>query len=94
MIISFIQALFFFIKIEVNMSEQEKKRKRIYDLFNAETKPKNNSEITGVSLRLPSDLNPLDYVIWGVLENKTNATSHRLRLLLIKNGRKCLKSLF
>ena len=22
------------------------------------------------------DLNPLDYTIWGVLENKTNATSH------------------
>ena len=22
------------------------------------------------------DLNPLNYVIWGVLENKTNATSH------------------
>ena len=22
------------------------------------------------------DLNPLDYAIWGVLENKTNASSH------------------
>ncbi len=25
---------------------------------------------------LSPDLNPLDYAIWGVLENKTNATSH------------------
>ena len=23
------------------------------------------------------DLNPLGYIIWGVLENKTNATSHQ-----------------
>ena len=22
------------------------------------------------------DLNPLDYALWGVLENKTNVTSH------------------
>ena len=29
----------FFVKIQPNMSEQEKKRQRIYDLFNAETKP-------------------------------------------------------
>ena len=36
------------------------------------------SEIIGVSLWLPSspDLNPLDYSIWGVLENKRNANSH------------------
>ena len=32
------------------MSEQEKKQQRIYDLLNAETKPKKNSEIIGVSL--------------------------------------------
>ena len=32
------------------MSEQEKKRQRIYDLLNAEAKPK-----------FISDLNPLDY---------------------------------
>ena len=34
------------------MSEQEKKRLRIYDLFNVETKPKKNkdAEIIGVSL--------------------------------------------
>ena len=33
-----IQALFF-INIQPNMSEQEKKQQRIYDLLNAETKP-------------------------------------------------------
>ena len=24
----------------------------------------------------PDLINPLDYAIWGILENKTNATSH------------------
>ena len=40
---------------------------------------KKNPKIIGVSLWLPSspDLNPLDYAIWSVLENKTNATSYR-----------------
>ena len=38
-----------------------------------ETKPKTNSEIIGISLWSPSSL---DYIIWVVLENKTNATSH------------------
>ena len=38
MISCIIQRLF--IKIQLNMSEQEKKRQRIYDLLNAETKPK------------------------------------------------------
>ena len=54
------------------MSEQEKKRQRIYDLINAEWKPKNISEITGVSLWPPSspDFNPLDYATRDVLENK------------------------
>ena len=35
------------------------------------------SEIIGVSLCPPSrpDINPLDYAVWGVLENKTNTTS-------------------
>ena len=44
------------------MSEQEKKRKRIHDLLNAETKPKIFSEIIGVSYGLHpvQDLNPLD----------------------------------
>ena len=31
---------FLFIKIQPNMSEREKKWERIYDLLNAETKPK------------------------------------------------------
>ena len=37
MISSIIQALFLKIKIQPNMSEQELKRQRIYDLLNAET---------------------------------------------------------
>ena len=40
MISSIIQTLFF-IKIQPNMIEQEKKWQRIYDFLNAETKPKN-----------------------------------------------------
>ena len=47
---------------------------------------------------LNPELNPLDYAIQGVLENKTNTTSIqilvRLRLLLRRNGIKCLKNLF
>ena len=47
-------------------------------MLDAKTKPKKLSEIIGVSLWSPSspDFNPLDYVLLGVLENKTNATSH------------------
>ena len=47
-------------------------------MLDAETKPKKFSEITGVSLWAPSspDPNLLDYAIWDILENKTNATSH------------------
>ena len=47
------------------MSEQEKKRQRIYDLLNAETKPPKIFEILGVSLWPLSspDLNTLDYAI-------------------------------
>ena len=61
------------------MSEQEKKWQRIYDLLNAETKPKNISEIIGISLWPLScpEVNPFDYSIWGVLENRINVTSHR-----------------
>ena len=42
-------------------------------------KKKKKSEIIVVSLWPPSspDYNSLDYAIWGVIENKTNATSHR-----------------
>ena len=31
---------------------------------------------TAIKLDLSLDLNPLDYAIWGILENKTNAISH------------------
>ena len=127
------------------MSEQEKKRQRIYELLNAETKPKKISEIIGVSLStvykakknfsqkksflrksgsgglnkkrkesfltalataikrdpttsirkhanelkvhektvrtaikqdLCPDVKPLDYSVWGDLENKSNSTSN------------------
>ena len=60
------------------MCEQEKKQQRIYDL------PKKISKIIGISLWLPgsSGINPLDYAIWGILENKTNATSHSIIVLL------------
>ena len=46
-------------------------------MLDAETKSKKNHEIIGVSLWSPSnpDLNYLDYAIWGILENETNATS-------------------
>ena len=44
--------LSFFIKFQPNVSKQDKKRQRIYDLLNAETKPKKISEITVVSLSL------------------------------------------
>ena len=75
MISSIIQV--FVIKIQSN-SDQEKKRQRIYDLLNAETIPRNIFEIIGVYLGLPSspDLSPVDYIIWVVLKNRTNATSH------------------
>ena len=66
------------IKIQSSMSEQEKKWQRIYDLLNAGTKPKINFQNNwSFFLALSSrDLKPLDYAIWGILENKTNATSH------------------
>ena len=31
---------------------------------------------TAIQENFSPDLNPLDYTLWGVLENKTNATSH------------------
>ena len=43
------------IKIQPNMNEQERNCLRIYDLLNAETKPKKkNAELIGVSLWPPS----------------------------------------
>ena len=63
-------------KIQPNMSGEEKKRQRIYDFLNAETKPK-IPEIIGVSLWPGSspDLKPLDYAMFVYL-----------RLLLGRNG--------
>ena len=60
------------------MNEQEKKRQRIYDLLNAETKPNKISKAIGVSLWSSSspDLKPFDYASCDILENKTNATSN------------------
>ena len=59
------------------MNEKEKKRQRIYDLLNAETKQK-KSRIIGVSSWTESnpDFKLHDYTMRGVLKNKTNATSH------------------
>ena len=56
----------------------KKRNHKESDLLNAETKPKKISKIIGVSLWPPSstDHNPLDYAIWGILENKTNVSSH------------------
>ena len=60
------------------MSEQEKKWQKVYDLLNAKTKLKKISKIIGVSLWPPSspNHNPLDYIKWGVLENKINVASN------------------
>ena len=61
------------------MSERELKREKIFDLLNAKIKLKKISEIICVSLWPQSspDRNSLRYSLWGVLENKTNATSHQ-----------------
>ena len=62
----------FFIKIQPNMSEQEKKLQRIYELLNAETNPKNfKNNWFHYGLH-----QAFDYATWGILENKTNTTSH------------------
>ena len=73
MISFFIQEIF--MKIQPNMSEQEKKRQRIYDLLCAETKPR--KKFRKYSLWFPSSphFNPSDYGIFGVLENKTEWNS-------------------
>ena len=55
-----------------------------------------NSEIIGVSLwpRSSPDINPLDYAISGVLENKTNATAHSnsgsLKTAIEEKRKKCI----
>ena len=45
------------------MSEQEKKRQRIYDLLNAETKPKKISEISGIFI---ASIKPSLITLYGV----------------------------
>ena len=50
---------------------------------------------TAIKQALSPNLNPLDYAIWGILENKTNATSHpNIGLPLWRNGINCLNNLF
>ncbi len=74
------------------MSKQEKKRKIIYDLLNAEIEPKYIFEIIPVSEWAPSssNMNPLDYAIGCFRKrNKCNVPSRYgfcLRLLLRRNG--------
>ena len=61
---------------------------------------KKTFEIIGVSLWPPSspECRPLDYAIWGVLENKTNATFHpnigSLKTAFEEEWNKCMKNLF
>ena len=57
------------------MGEQEKKGQRIYDLLNAETKPK-NPKYFSLSLQSNPELNPVHYATCAVLEIKTNAIFH------------------
>ena len=85
--------------MQSNMSEQEKKRQRIYDLLNAETKEK-ISEIIGVSLCPPSaqNLTPL-ITLYGAFEEIKQIQfpiqiSVRLRLQFRRNGIKFLKNFF
>ena len=62
-----------------------------------ELKVHKNTVRIAIKQDLNPDLNPLDYAIWGILEDKTNATSQlliHLRLLLRKNGIESLKNLF
>ena len=53
---------------------------------------------TAIKQNLSPDLNPLDYPVWGVLENKTNATSHliigSLKTDIEEEWKKCVKNLF
>ena len=41
-----------------------------------ESKVHDKTMRTEIKQDLSSDLNPLDYAIWSILENKTNTTSH------------------
>ena len=65
----------FLIKIQPNMSEQKRNNKKSMICFMPKPSPKN---FLNTSLWSPSnpDVNSLDYAIWGIFENKTNATSN------------------
>ena len=41
-----------------------------------ELKVHEKTMMTAIKQELSPDLKPLDYAIWGILEKKTNATSH------------------
>ena len=60
------------------MSKKKNDKESMICLTPKPSQKKKKSEIIGVSLWPSSspDLNPLDYATWGVLENKTNATSY------------------
>ena len=63
-----------------------------------ELKVHEKTVMTAIKHDLRSDLNFLDYAIWGVLEDKTNATSHpntcSLKTAMGSTGMKYLKNLF
>ena len=87
----------FFIKIQPNMSEQEKRQQRIYDLLNTKTMTKNfqnnwNFIMASINLNPPW----LSYRGRFRKQTKCNFPSQilvNLRLLLRRNGIKCLKNL-
>ena len=60
------------------MSEQKKRNNKESTIYLMLQPSQKIFERIGVYLWPPSnpELNPLDYAIWGVLENKINATSY------------------
>ena len=58
--------------------------KRIYDLLNGGTKTKKYPKYFEFlyGLHQTQTITPLHYGIWGILENKTSATSHPIRYCL------------
>ena len=80
-----------FIRIQPNMCEHEKKRQRIYDLLNVETKPtKNVSKIIGVWAPSSQTLNTL-IMLYGAIKKPRLSIQIlvRLRVLLRKNRINC-----
>ena len=60
---------FFFIPIKMDPTTSIR-------MYSYELKVKEKIVRTAIKQDLSPDLNPLDYTIWGILENKTNVTSH------------------